>query len=119
VVYDRDPDRSADSSELIQISRAIGKATNNIAEYRSLLEGLKAIQSSLGAEYANHRINIRMDSQLVIRQIEGKYKVKNANLKPVYEEVMSVLKQAGSFSVQHIPRELNKRADALANEALK
>lgn len=128
VVYASDPESSAgpgpDSgqksrSEIIQISRAIGKATNNIAEYRSLIEGLKAIQKDLAEQYDQTTVHIRMDSQLVVRQLLGQYKVKNENLKPLYEEARNLLKQAGGFDAVHIPREKNKRADALANEALK
>ncbi len=119
VVYGKDPETDPDTTELIQISRAIGSTTNNVAEYRSLIEGLKALQKSLGEEFKETRIQVRMDSQLVIRQIEGQYKVKNENLKPLHKEALSVLKAASHFQVQHIPREKNKRADALANEALK
>lgn len=119
VIYGADPESVPDTEELLQISQAIGSATNNVAEYRSLIEGLKALKESLGADFSASRIQVRMDSQLVIRQIEGQYKVKNENLKPLHKEALSVLKAASSFQVQHIPREKNKRADALANEALK
>ncbi|MEQ8351644.1 MAG: ribonuclease HI family protein [Leptospiraceae bacterium] len=119
VIYGKDPESDSNASELLQISKSIGRATNNVAEYRSLLEGLKALQKDLGNEFGHTKIHIRMDSQLVIRQIEGQYRVKNESLKPLYQEALSVLKAARSFKVQHIPRELNKRADALANEALK
>lgn len=121
VVYGEDPEGSGGSgaTELMQISKAIGNATNNIAEYRSLIEGLKAIEKDLGKEYELARIHIRMDSQLVVRQILGQYKVKNEKLKPLFEESRTLLKKVAAFDAVHIPRERNKRADALANEALK
>lgn len=104
-----------DSSGAIKarLSRFIGETTNNQAEYQALLAGLKEA-AKLRAEH----VNIKLDSELVARQIQGEYKVKSANLKPLLGQVTQLLKQFPFFSLEHIPREQNKAADALANQAL-
>jgi len=91
----------------------IGEATNNVAEYRAVLLGLE-LARELGAE----SVEIVNDSELVARQIEGRYKVKNAGLKPLYLETMKTLRQFGDWSVRSVRRESNERADQLVNEAL-
>lgn len=116
-IYDGDPKKGG--TEIATISQAIGIETNNVAEYRSLIEGLQRISEMMGNDYAACKVYVRMDSQLVIRQVIGQYKVKNANLKPLYEKARLLLSRAGSYQAEHIPRELNKRADQLANKALK
>ncbi len=100
-------------TELRRISRALGHATNNQAEYQGALDALEAALE-LGAT----SIELRMDSQLVIRQLEGRYKVRNAKLRPLYDRARALLSQFEKFSLLHVPREENKVADALANEAL-
>jgi len=98
---------------LASISRRIGRATNNQAEYRALIAALeKAVD--LGAR----RIDIRLDSELVVRQVQGKYRVKNAALRPLYLRVGELLGQLESFTISSIPREQNAEADSLANKAL-
>ncbi len=99
-------------TELGVVSALIGQGTNNIAEYRAAIEGVKAAQS-LGAT----EIELRMDSQLVVRQINGVYKVKNETLKALHAEVLEHLKALDRHVVAHIPREENGRADELANLA--
>jgi ribonuclease HI len=98
--------------ELGTVSALIGQGTNNIAEYRAAIEGVKAARS-LGAT----RIELRMDSQLVVRQITGVYKVKNEILKPLHAEILELFEALGWYAVAHIPREENHRADELANLA--
>jgi ribonuclease HI len=96
------------------ISQPIGQATNNQAEYRAIISALEhAI--GLGAD----QVEIRSDSELVVRQINGRYRVKNAALKPLYQKVKQLQSQLKSFSITHIPREQNTEADSLANMALK
>jgi len=96
------------------ISQGIGRATNNQAEYRAIIAALeKAIE--LGA----NRVDMRSDSELVVRQINGKYRVKNAALKPLYQQVKQLLSLLEGFTITHIPRQQNKEADMLANMALK
>ena len=91
----------------------IGEATNNVAEYRAVLLGLE-----LARELGAARVEVVNDSELVARQIEGRYKVKNAGLKPLYLETMKVLREFGEWSVRSVRREDNERADELVNEAL-
>jgi len=96
------------------ISQGIGRATNNQAEYRAIIAALeKAIE--LGA----NRVDMRSDSELVVRQINGKYRVKNAALKPLYQQVKQLLSLLEGFTITHIPRQQNREADNLANIALK
>jgi len=96
------------------ISRAIGRATNNQAEYQAVIAALqKAI--SLGAD----RVVLRADSELVVRQLTGRYRVKKAVLKPLYQQAGQLLSRFQGFTVTHVPREQNKEADRLASAALK
>jgi ribonuclease HI len=104
---------SADGSRLTGFSEYLGKATNNVAEYEALLAAL---------EYAlrNHylRIHVRTDSELLARQIEGVYKVKSPGLKLLYQRARQMIARLESFSIQRVPREQNREADQLANQAL-
>ena len=96
------------------ISQAIGRATNNQAEYQAIIAALqKAI--SLGAD----RVDLRADSQLVVRQLNGRYRVKKAALRPLYQQAGQLLSQLQDFTITHVPREQNKEADRLASAALK
>lgn len=98
---------------LASISQCIGRATNNQAEYRAVIAGLeKAIE--LGAK----QVDTKLDSQLVVRQINGRYRVKNAALKPLYQRVKQLQDSLESFTISYIPRQQNKEADRLANKAL-
>lgn len=99
---------------IARISRGIGHATNNQAEYRAVIAALEeAIR--LGAR----QVRLNADSELIVRQLQGKYRVKNAALKPLYQRVKQLLSRLESFTINHIPREQNKEADRLANAALK
>ncbi|MFC1972060.1 ribonuclease HI family protein [Chloroflexota bacterium] len=99
---------------IARISQAIGHATNNQAEYRAVIAALEeAIR--LGAK----QVKLNSDSELVVRQIQGRYRVKNADLKPLHLKVKQLQSQLESFTVNHIPREQNIEADGLANAALK
>ena len=98
---------------LASISQRIGRATNNQAEYRALIVVLKeAIK--LGTSEAD----IYLDSELVVRQVNGKYRVKNTALKPLYQEVKRLQGLLRGSVVSHIPRQQNTEADTLANAAL-
>jgi ribonuclease HI len=101
------------AGELHREGQALGVLTNNQAEYRALLLGLAAARR-LGGE----RLEVAMDSELIVRQLEGRYKVKHAQLKPLYEEARLALAGFASWRVRHVPRAENALADALANEAL-
>jgi len=96
-----------------EISHYLGsRVTNNEAEYQGLLEGLKKAQ-----EMGVRRIQIRMDSELVVRQVLGIYKVKNARLAVFFQEVMAVLANFDRYEIAHVRREYNREADALASKA--
>jgi ribonuclease HI len=92
----------------------IGEATNNIAEYRALLAVMKRLKT-LGAK----TVTIFSDSELLVQQITGIYRVKNRGLKPLHAEVMNLSRKFDAFTIIHIPRCQNAHADRLANQALK
>jgi ribonuclease HI len=95
------------------ICRTLGKATNNQAEYTAVIAGLeKAI--SLGAK----QVLLKSDSELVVKQLMGLYKVKNADLREMYQRVVALTGRLEKFTAMNIPREQNKQADALCNKAL-
>jgi ribonuclease HI len=91
----------------------IGEATNNVAEYRALLLGLELARRHGGTE-----LELIGDSELVVRQVEGRYKVKNAGMKELHEEVKKALRGFDSWSIRHVRREQNADADRLVNQAL-
>jgi ribonuclease HI len=94
-------------------SRYLGVATNNQAEYQALKEGLEA-SLILGVK----KIDVFMDSLLIVNQLKGLYKVKNGDLMPVNQSVKRILKEFDSYSLTHIPREQNSVADGMVNECL-
>ena len=95
------------------ISRYLGATTNNQAEYRAIIAALeKAI--ALGAR----QVVLRSDSELVVKQINGLYKIKNTGLRPLYQKVVELIGSLENFAIAYIPRERNAAADALANKAL-
>ena len=91
----------------------IGVETNNVAEYRALIEGLKAAQN-----FHPNRLVCHLDSELIVRQINGDYKVKMATLQPLFEEVKELSLTFADIIFKHIPRGDNYRADALVNKVL-
>jgi ribonuclease HI len=91
----------------------IGKATNNVAEYQALLEAL-----ALAARRGATRVEIRSDSELLVRQIEGRYRVRHPALQPLHAEAARRIRAFESFRIVHVPREENKDADRLVNLAL-
>ena len=104
----------ADGDEIIGCGRYLGeKITNNVAEYESLLQGMQEALR-LGVRH----LSVRMDSQLAVRQVQGAYRVRNAGLQPLYKSVMREVANLSSFEIDHVPRDENSRADALANLAL-
>ena len=99
--------------EIATVSSYICNGTNNRAEYIAAIEGVKkAIQ--LQAE----EIELRMDSLLVVRQVEGLWKIKHPSLKILNQELKHALNSLKKWRVKHVPREKNQRADSLANMAL-
>jgi ribonuclease HI len=91
----------------------IGETTNNVAEYRAVLLGLR-----LARELGARQVEVVNDSELVARQINGVYKVKHAGLKPLFQETMEALRGFDRWAVRNVRREANERADQLVNEAL-
>jgi ribonuclease HI len=96
-----------------EMKQYLGWATNNIAEYQGLIMGLQA-----AGEYGPARLVIRLDSELVVRQLNGQYKVKSPNLQPLYQQARRLLAQMAEVEIVHIPRGRNSLADALANQAM-
>jgi ribonuclease HI len=92
---------------------AIGVATNNVAEYRALLKGVQRA-AALGAD----EIELVNDSELIARQLTGRYKVKHPAMKPLYEEARAAVQRFGGWTIRTVPRAQNSRADALVNAAL-
>ena len=107
-VLDR-PDGRPQAAE----GRALGKATNNVAEYMALIAGLRC-----ALEHGVRELEVRMDSELVVRQMTGVYKVKNQGLKPLFAEARRLAQEFEAFGIAHVRREQNTRADLEANRAL-
>ena len=96
-----------------ELAEFIGSATNNIAEYTSIIRALELAQE-LGAT----RIEAFMDSELVVKQMRGEYKVKNAGLRPLFEKASALASSFSSFAIAHVPREQNKEADKLSKKGV-
>ena len=105
--------RDADGKVVEAVGEKIGEATNNIAEYRALLRGIE-----LAVEHGATDLEVIGDSQLVVRQIEGAYKVKKPQLKPLHEQALSALAELDNWEIRHVMREENAAADDLAGQAL-
>ena len=104
---------SPDGELVEERGERIGKATNNVAEYRALLLGLERARA-LGAR----EVELIGDSELVVRQVLGEYKVKDARLRGLRDEVDSALRDFDRWSIRHVRREDNEAADLLVNAAL-
>jgi len=98
---------------VLELAKRLGRETNNVAEYYALLAALEyATSQGIGA------LRIRSDSELLVRQMQGRYRVKSADLKPLYERAGKLVRQLAYFAIEHVPREQNDDADRLANVAL-
>ena len=102
-----------DGKTVREVSDYIGKTTNNIAEYTAFTRGLTEALL-LGATIAE----CFADSELLVKQVKGEYKVKNEGLQPLYYESLALIKKFKSFSIRHIPREKNGHADELSNRGI-
>ena len=102
-----------DGVELAEYNEAIGRATNNVAEYRAVVAALEHCR-----RWKVKRVHLNMDSELIVRQLHGTYRVKSPDLRPLYQQVVFLSKGLEEFQVKHIKRALNGHADALANRAL-
>jgi ribonuclease HI len=103
----------ASGDELAERAETIGDATNNVAEYRALLLGIE-LARELGAD----EVELVADSMLIVEQVRGNWKVKQEHLRPLHTKVKDALRELGSWSIRHVKRGENERADELLNEAL-
>lgn len=105
---------SEDGTQLRTFHRWLGKATNNQAEYQALIDGLKAVE-----DWKPDRLDVFLDSKLVVEQVNGRWKVKEPELKQLHAQATELLKQFGDrVSIRHVGRGENKLADRLVNMAL-
>ncbi len=106
--------RNAETGQVVaELARFLGIRTNNYAEWTAVEAALEEALR-LGATH----VDLRMDSELVARQIAGRYRVKHPDLRPIHAHVMAMLAQLRGYTVAHVPRELNKDADRLSNIAV-
>ncbi len=105
--------RRQGGEDLAEHSEAIGRATNNVAEYRAVVAALEFCQ-----RWGVRRVHMKMDSELIVRQLLGVYRVKSPELRPLYQQVVFLTRRLAEFQVTHVRREQNAHADALANRAL-
>ena len=96
-----------------ELSRYLGRTTNNVAEYEGLLMGLEAL-----VQLRKERIRVQCDSQLLVRQLNGEYRVKDEKLKVLFQRALALLRQFDGYRILYVPRELNKLADRLANKGI-
>ena len=111
VIYD------AASQKIEEFSSFLGIATNNQAEYQAMILGLGHIQKIIGDEHIAKEVNVDMysDSELIIKQLKGEYRVKNKALKPMFAKLQELISKFNQVSFQHVPRHNNKEADKLVN----
>ncbi len=102
-----------DDGTIVELKESLPLATNNVAEYNGLLAALR-----WAAEHGLSRLHVRADSELLVKQMKGEYRVKNPGLQPLYEEARALARQIGRVTFEHVRREFNKDADRLANEAM-
>ena len=104
---------AATGEVLAERAAGIGRATNNVAEYRGVIAGLAA-----AVELGAAAVDVRLDSKLIVEQMSGRWKVKHPDMKPLAAEVTALVRRFGSASFRWVPRERNTYADRLANEAM-
>lgn len=104
---------SSDGAPVASFAKKLGIATNNFAEYQALLAALRYAEQN-----SARQVRVVSDSELLVRQIQGRYKVRSEDLKPLYDEAKGLIGQLDSFSIAHTLREGNRQADRLANQAL-
>jgi ribonuclease HI len=102
-----------DDGTIVELKQSLGQTTNNVAEYSGLLAAL-----SWAADHGVRDLDVRSDSELLVKQMRGEYRVKSPGLQPLYEEARSLIRRIGRVKFQHVRREFNKDADRLANEAM-
>jgi probable phosphoglycerate mutase len=105
--------RRPDAAPIATISEYLGVQTNNVAEYVAVVRAL-----TLAAELGAEAVELLLDSKLIVEQLHGRWKVKDAKLIPLHAECKAALKQFSRWTANHVPRAQNKQADALCNEAI-
>jgi len=104
----------SDKGEIIaELSKFLGNTTNNVAEYTGLIIGLEKAK-----EMGFKKVVVKMDSELVVKQMTGAYQVKNEGLRPLFMKACALSREFNWFEITHVRRELNKEADKLANRAM-
>ena len=102
-----------DDGTIVELKESIGVATNNVAEYSGLIAALTwAVSTGVSS------LHVLADSDLLVKQMRGEYRVKSPGLQPLFEEARALVKQIGRVRFEHVRREFNKEADRLANEAM-
>lgn len=102
----------------ISYGKKLGVQTNNYAEYMAIILSLQKAREVLGDTAQKTTLEVRMDSQLAVRQLSGQYRVKSVTIKPLYEQVVTLRHSFKKVSFVHVPREKNTEADQAANDAL-
>jgi ribonuclease HI len=105
--------KTVDGDLVDEITGFLGRTTNNVAEYQALLAAL-----DYALTHRCRRLRVLADSELLVRQVNGTYKVKSPGLKPLYDRAKHLIAHIESFSIQHVYREQNREADQLANRTL-
>ena len=105
--------QAPDGATKFEIGKYVGRATNNVAEYYGLIAAL-----DYAASEKIPRLRVRSDSELLVRQMQGRYKVNSPDLRPLHERAQKLARALAYFTIEHIPREQNREADELANIAL-
>ena len=98
---------------IAELKESLGLATNNVAEYSGLIAALR-----WATAHGISKLHIRADSELLVKQMRGEYRVKSRGLQPLYEQARALTRQIGDVTFEHVRREFNKDADRLANEAM-
>jgi probable phosphoglycerate mutase len=102
-----------DDGSIVELKEPLGHCTNNVAEYNGLLAALRWAH-----EHGIRTLRIKSDSELLVKQMRGEYRVKNPGLQPLYEEARARVRRIGRVTFEHVRREFNRDADRLANEAM-
>ena len=102
-----------DDGRVVELKESIGIATNNVAEYSGLIAAL-----AWAVAHGVSRLHVRADSDLLVKQMRGEYRVKSPGLQPLFEQARALARQIGDVKFEHVRREFNKDADRLANEAM-
>lgn len=102
-----------DGAVVAELHGALAHSTNNVAEYHGLLAAL-----AWALDHGHRAFHVRSDSELLVRQLRGEYRVKNAGLQPLYLDARALVARIGRVTFEHVRRELNKEADRLANMAM-